>query len=138
MKFLFDNNLPPALAEALGTLTAAHWQGVHSVVHLRDRFDKSVSDTFYIEKLGSEGDWSIVTHDRFAKGLERQALARANIVVFLLDKSWAQHAFWDKSTNLCRWWPVIVHQAERLSGGAILQVPWKLSGQGRFKQVPIK
>lgn len=67
MKFLFDNNLPPALAEALGTLTAAHWQGVHSVVHLRDRFDKSVSDTFYIEKLGSEGDWSIVTHDASRK-----------------------------------------------------------------------
>lgn len=138
MKFFFDANLPPALARSLHVLTEAHWEGRHSVYHLTDKFDKSVSDIEFISALSGEGDWVVVTQDRYNKGLERQALAEGHIPVFLLDRSWSNHGFWEKATNLYRWWPAIVDQAERWTGSAILQVSWRFSGKGKFKQIPLQ
>jgi hypothetical protein len=54
---------------------------------------------------------------------------------FLLDKSWKDHEFWEKSVQLARWWPRIVEQAEGISGGAAFQVPWNFRGKGQFKQL---
>ncbi|WP_349255412.1 hypothetical protein [Spectribacter acetivorans] len=137
MNFFFDNNLPPAIARALQALSRSQWGEEHEVQHLTNRFPPDTPDAEWITTLSDEGGWCVITKDRLTKGLERQVLARAGLVVFLLDRSWKNHQFWASSVQLCRWWPRVVEQAERLSGGAILQVPWNVSGKGKFKQVPL-
>ena len=135
MKLLLDNNLPPALAQALHALTNAEWDGAHSVTHLKQKFAANTPDTEWISALAAEGDWVVITHDRLNKGAEREALKRAGLKVFLLDKSWADHNFWEKAVNLSRWWPRIIEQSEGLLGGAKFGVRWNFSGKGQFVQL---
>lgn len=137
MKLLLDNNLPPALAEALDVLTRSEWDGAHEVTHLRHKFPANTPDITWIEALAAEGGWVVVTHDKLDKGAEREALKRAGLKVFLLDKSWTSHPFWDKSVQLARWWPAIIEMAESLRGGAALRVRWNFSGKGQFQQITL-
>lgn len=132
MKFFVDNNLPPALARALNAL-CEHQS--HSVSHLKDKFLPDVADELWIEALSKEGEWVVITHDNLNKRLEREALRRAGLLVFFLDKSWRDHKFWDKAYQLVRWWPRIVEQSEGMQGGAAFKVPWNFSGKGRFEQI---
>lgn len=131
MRFLLDNNLPPALARALHELTKSDYD--HTVEHLKDKFPANTPDTEWIEALAKEGDWAVITHDRFNKGLEREVLRRAGLKVFMLDKSWGNHKFWDKAHQLVRWSPSIMDQSERLDGGAAFRVRWNFNG--RFEQI---
>ena len=132
MKFFLDNNLPPALARALNALSEPE---KHSVIHLRDKFPPAVPDTAWIESLSREGEWVVITHDNLNKGLEREALRRAGLVVFFLDKSWRDHKYWDKAHQLVPWWPRIIEQAAAMRGGAAFKVAWNISGKGQFEQV---
>lgn len=133
MQVLIDNNLPPALARALNELSDAH-EGV-PVTHLREKFDATTADTDWIDALAAEGGWIVISQDRLRKSrLEREALRRSGLVFFLLEKSWSNHTFWEKSQNLVRWWPAILDQADRVVDGAAFLVPWQFSGKGKFKQ----
>lgn len=137
MKFLLDNNLPPALAVALDALTRAQYES-HSVVHLVSRFDRSTPDATWIDALSEESGWAVISQDRFRKGnVEREAVRRSGIVIFCLDKAWSDHTFWDKSQNLLRWWPPIIRQAELIAGGAAFRIPWRFSGTGKFEQMKL-
>lgn len=132
MKFFVDNNLPPALAKALHALSEPYG---HSAAHLRDMFPAETADSAWIDALSGESGWSVVTHDKLNKGLEREALRRAGLIVFFLDKGWSNHTFWDKAHNLVRWWPRIIDQSGGMRGGAAFKVPYNLSGKGQFEQV---
>jgi hypothetical protein len=134
VKFLVDNNLPPALAHALRELSKPE---NHEVLHLKDRFDADTPDTDWIKSLSVEGGWIVVTHDNLNKGLEREALRQAGLLVFFLDKSWADHKFWEKAHNLVKWWPRIIEQAGGIEDGAAFQVKWNFSGKGKFVQVKL-
>lgn len=134
MKFILDNNLPPALAKALDALSQHE---SHSVSHIRDKFPANTPDCKWIDALAKEGAWIVITHDNLNKGLEREALRRAGLIVFFLDKSWKDHKFWDKAYQLTRWWPLIIKQAEFIRGGAAFKVGWNVSGNGKFEQVRI-
>lgn len=79
MKFFVDNNLPPALAKALHALGEP---SDHSVAHLKEKFAADISDSEWLAALAQEGGWSIVTHDKLNKGLEREVLRRAGLIVF--------------------------------------------------------
>lgn len=137
MKLLLDNNLPPALARALHELTIREWENRHQVTHLRERFAANTPDTEWIAMLAQEGGWVVITHDRLNKGLEREALKRAGLKVFFLDRGWKDHNFWEKATQLVRWWPRIIEQAEGISGGAAFQVHWNFKGKGQFVQIAL-
>ncbi|WP_454732264.1 MULTISPECIES: PIN-like domain-containing protein [Cupriavidus] len=134
MKFFADNNLPPPLARALHALSEAHG---HMVIPLRDRFPQNTADETWISVLSQEGGWAVVTHDKLNKGLEREALRRAGLIVFFLDKSWSNHQFWSIAHNLVRWWPRIIEQSEGIKGGAAFKVPFNFSGKGQFEQVKL-
>lgn len=54
-------------------------------------FPPNTTDEAWIETLSKQGGWSIVTHDKLNKGLEREALRRAGLIVFLLDRGWSNH-----------------------------------------------
>ena len=131
MKFFVDNNLPPALAKALHALSEPL---NHSVAHLRERFPPCAADSDWIDTLSSEAGWSVITHDKLNKGLEREALRRAGLIVFFLDKSWSNHRFWEKAYSVVRWWPRIIEQSEGIKGGAAFKVPYNFSGKGQFEQ----
>jgi hypothetical protein len=134
MKFLVDNNLAPPLARALHALSEPL---DHKVVHLRERFAPNTKDSDWIEALSRESGWSVVTHDKLKKGLEREALRRAGLTVFFLDKGWSHHQFWSIAYNLVRWWPRIVEQSEGIKGGAAFKVPYNFTGKGQFEQVKL-
>ena len=138
MNFLLDNNLPPSLARALQELSHKHWDNEHSIIHLKDRFPQNTPDADWITDLSSHtGRWVVVTHDNLNKGLEREVLRRAGLLVFMLNKSWSSHAYWDKAHRLILWWPSIVDQSERITGGAAFSLGWNFSGKGKFEQLRI-
>jgi len=134
VKFFVDNNLPPALAHALRELSKPE---NHVVLHLKDRFATDTPDVDWIKSLSNEEGWIVVTHDNLNKGLEREALRRAGLLVFFLDKSWKDHKFWEKAHNLVKWWPRIIEQAGGIQGGAAFKVKWNFSGKGMFEQVKL-
>ncbi len=134
-----DNNLPPALARALNALSANKFSDLEQVIALREKLPPDTSDVTWIQMLGQEGGWFILSADQFRKhgDLERKALRQSGLIVFCLSKQWSSHHYWEHSANLLRWWPHIVEQAERLQGGAAFRVPWKLSGgKPKFEQIP--
>jgi hypothetical protein len=137
VNFFVDNNLPQALAHALHALSQPSH---HLVTHLRDHYPSNTPDTKWIEDLSSKEKkerWVIITHDSLNKGLEREALRQAGLLVFFLDKSWKEHKFWDKACQLVRWWPRIIEQAEGIEGGAAFNVKWNFSGKGKFEQIKV-
>lgn len=118
-------------------MTVREWENAHAVIALRDKFPPNLPDTEWIERLVNEDrdGWVVVTHDQFNKGIEREVLRRAGLRVFLLDRSWKDHNFWEKAVQLLRWWPRIIEQAEGIRGGASFRVRWNFSGKGQFEQV---
>lgn len=134
MKFFFDNNLSPHLAKALDALSEP--QGIR-VLHLKEKFVANTPDHQWISTLASEGEWAILSHDRFAKNsLEKEALRKSGLVTFILAKGWASLDGWHKAHLLVRWWPVVLQQAELVNSGAFI-VPTKFSGKGKLDPVQI-
>lgn len=81
MKLLVDNNLPPRLARGLGAL----FEGQHEVRHIIDKFGTGgLPDADWIERLGKEGGWAVLSGDRniARKKPSREAFLRANLVGF--------------------------------------------------------
>lgn len=135
MKFLLDNNLPPALARALNELSRSDG---HLVVPLKDKFPADASDISWISVLRDESGWAVVSQDRFQKGdIEKRAFRECGLPIFCLAKHWGGESYWNKAHNLVRWWPTIIQQAELISGGAAFRVPWKFSAPGKFEQIKI-
>lgn len=134
MKFFLDNNLPPALALALDALSVPYG---HSVSHLQQLYKANTPDSQWISDLATNGEWVVITHDNLNKGLEREALRQAGLIVFFLDSSWASHSFWDKAYQLVRWWPRVIEQSSGITGGAAFKVKWNFSGKGKFEQIKI-
>lgn len=130
MKFLFDANLPPALAGGMRELCTFE-DDVDEVVHLFAKFPRNCPDLTWIPALGS--DWYIVSQDKFAKskGGEREALRRAGHTVYVLDPAWCSHPFWIKSAQLVDWWPDLLAHA-RLTQGGVYRVPWRRSSSKKF------
>ena len=87
MRFFFDNNLSPYLARAINELGKPDGT---DVVPLADKFPRNTADFEWIAALGAEGDWSIVSHDRFTKNdLEKEAFRRSGLTAFILSKTWS-------------------------------------------------
>lgn len=135
MKFLIDNNLPPALARALNELSKAEG---HLVIPLKDRFPPETKDIDWIMELKAEGGWTVISQDKFAKGdAERRAFRECGLPIFCLAKQWSTDTYWNKAQNLVRWWPAIISQSELIKGGAAFKVVWKFSPPGKFEQMKI-
>ncbi|MTI12156.1 hypothetical protein E1189_03720 [Sansalvadorimonas verongulae] len=131
-----DNNLPPQLARAIEELCRPYKN--IEVWPLCDLFDANTPDIDWITDLSSEKAWVIISQDRFAKGsAEKQALRESGLTVFFLDKQWAKQKYWDKSHNLVRWWPAIMEQADRMTGGSAFRVRWRFGGKAQFEQVKV-
>ena len=134
MRFFFDNNLSKRLARAIGELSAT--EGV-DVVHLTEKFPDDTPDVDWIDTLAAEEDWVVISQERLIKNpLEKEALRRSGLTAFILVKGWSKYQHWDKAAQMVRWWPRIMEMAELVEGGAVFEVPWRVTGKGKFH--PIK
>lgn len=130
MRFFFDNNIAPRIARAINALVEPD----HSAVHLRDKFDQATSDITWMESLGADGDWVVISADqRIARnGHERKAWQESGLTLFFWEKAWHGQNFWLQAAQLVRWFPDIIDQARKVEAGAGFFVPFRYSG--RFKQ----
>ncbi len=136
MNFLFDANLPPALALAISHLSSAE-PGIGRVCHLTEIFKPATPDVEWIEGLTVHGkDWYIVSQDKFRKsrGAEREAVRRAGHGVYVLDPSWCSQPFWTKSANLVLWWPKVLQHAG-LNKGGVHRIPWRYSATRKLESI---
>lgn len=130
MKFLFDNNLPPALARGMRELSSREAL-VDDVVPLRDKFPANTPDDVWLPALADEGGWAIISIDRFSKSAaERELIRRHGLTVFVLDPQWSK-PYWDQAAQLVKWWPKIIVASTVLSRSA-MRVPWKFTNKSTF------
>jgi hypothetical protein len=130
-----DENLPVALARALNSL--AEKDG-HEVLHVLDLVDRGTKDVDLFAAVKQAGIQIHITQDHhYRRPIERDAIAGAGLVVFVLNKGWATQQFYAKAARLVEWWPRIAEQAESVRPPAVFRVPWHKNGKGKFEQIRI-
>lgn len=79
MKFIFDNNLPPTLARGIGELSKFD-PDVKAVIPLKDKFAPNTPDIVWLRSLAAEGEWIVISIDRFKKSsAEREVLRQQGL-----------------------------------------------------------
>ena len=132
MKFFFDRNWSPYLAAAIGELCRPLG---HDVKYLDDLFPRTCPDIDWINELGRQGGWVVITRDRLKESpAEREALRRTGILTFIFTKQWNHVTDWDQAWSLVRWWPAVLALSERVRSGAFT-VPYRFSGNGKMDQI---
>lgn len=132
MKAQLDENLPPALARALNALVEPDG---HEVMHATDLVTAGTADVDLFAAIARAGVAIHITQDHHhRKPVERDAIAGAGLVVFVLAKGWADQQYYEKAARLVQWWPRIVEQAAAMRPPAVFRVPWRFGG-GRFEQI---
>lgn len=128
MKFLFDNQLSPHLAESIHAL--AHIDG-NDVVHLRSKFAPNTPDVEWLRVLGEEGGWIIVCGDLniIRTRAERVVWRSVGLVGFFLKKGWMNLTPWDQAWRLVKWWPTLVAQARIAAPGSTYGVQVNPTGK---------
>ena len=114
MKLLIDNNLSPALAQALQALFPEH-----KIIALREKFAPKVTDVEWITELNRDGGWAALTKDLRIRTRphERIVLDRSNVVYFFLGKAWKRYSVPETAARLIRLVPLMATQAEIASSG---------------------
>ena len=62
MKYLIDNNLPPALAHAIRELSTV--RDNTEVYALKDKFPPATKDIDWITALSEDNDWVVISQDQ--------------------------------------------------------------------------
>ena len=116
MKLLVDNNLPPRLGRGLG----AFFDGMHTVVHIKDKFGTgSLKDEEWIELLGREGRWCVLTADRniAKKRPSRQIFSHAGLIGFFPAPAVAKWPMERQCARVLTLWPKLVSISETVASG---------------------
>lgn len=122
------------MARGIAQMSLVDTSRIGSVIALRDKFLANTPDHEWIGTLALERNWTIVSQDKFIKNdLEKEAIRKSGLCLFMLSKQWSSHQYWDKCTNLVKWWPYILDQAHRIEGGAAFRVKWHMNK--KFEQV---
>ncbi len=106
MKLLVDNNLPPVLGRGLGALFAER----HDVVHIKDKFGRgNLPDIEWIDVLGKEGGWSILSGDRniAKKKPSREAFLNAGLIGFFPLPALMKLPLHRQAARILTLWPAI-------------------------------
>lgn len=135
MKAQLDENLPRGLAQALNCIAKAH---DHEIIHVLDIVEAGTSDVDLFATATAQGVQVHITQDNHnRRQIEREAIAKSGLIVFVLAKGWASLPYYDKAARLIEWWPRIVDQAELITPPAVFRIPAKKVGKGRFEPVKI-
>lgn len=133
MKVLIDNDLSPHIAAAINALVEPHG---HRVIALRSEFPSDTEDLFWIEALGREVGWTVVSGDAniTRRVAERNAWRQAGLVGFFLAPGWRKLDPLIQTARLLMWWDKLVAQTDLIKGGAIFQLP--INPGSRLRQLP--
>ncbi|HEV2682308.1 MAG TPA: DUF5615 family PIN-like protein [Rhodanobacter sp.] len=135
MKAQLDENLSAALARALNSLAEAD---NHQVVHVIDLVPRGTPDVELFAAVKDAGVQIHITQDHhYRRQIERDAIASAGLIVFVLDKGWSTQPHFEKAARLIQWWPRIVEHAESMRPPAVFRVPWRKVGKGKFDLIKI-
>lgn len=130
MKLLVDNNLPPYLGRGLGAL----FEGRHEVVHIKDKFGTgSLPDEVWIEALGKEGGWCVLSADRniAKKRPSRELFLRSNLIGFFPLSAVTDLPFHRLAARILYVWPAMV-----AASGAIERGCFEIGVKGdKFRQI---
>lgn len=132
MKLLFDHNLSPRVARAINELIKDTGS---SAVALRDKFPPDTSDRQWIDQLGSEGKWAVVSGDRriTKNRAERAAWLQTDLVGFFLEPALAKLDPLQQAARLIMWLPAIEQQLGLIGGPALFALPLKATS--RLRQI---
>lgn len=106
MKLLVDNNLSPKLARGLAGLFA----GEHEIQHIREKFETgSLPDEEWIERLGAEGGWCVLSGDRriATRRPSRELFLRCNLIGFFLLPAVLDLSLHKQAARILTIWPVL-------------------------------
>ena len=124
MNFLFDNNISFKIANAARELFQ---DNKRHIMHLTDKFPANTIDEVWINQLIKEGNWALISIDRFQKNsIEKMALNNPRLVSFILKSGWSDIGFYEQAHMLIRWMPTFIKQAEKKLSG-VFSVPIKYS-----------
>lgn len=131
MKYMFDNNISYKIAYAARELCNSD---DCQVFHLKDLFSPNTKDEEWLNYLINEGNWAIISIDRFKKSsIEKEALNSPKLISFILNNSWSKLTFWEQSYRLLRWMPQIIQQT-KLNSSGVFGIPINY-GSGKFEQI---
>ena len=124
MNFFIDNNLSPRIARALDALEGEHGE---RVVHLKEKFQQDATDEYWMQSLGKEKGWIIITCDkRISKNPhELKAWKESGLIVFFLKSSWLTLQFWEQSWQIIKRWQEIKSLAKSADQNKAYLVPVK-------------
>lgn len=98
----------------------------HEVEFLRNKFDSNTLDMEWLEALGEEGGWIVISADvRITKrnSPERAAWRASGLTAFFFHEHFAEDGFWNQVHTVVRRWPDIQAQAKRTPRGKGFLVP---------------
>jgi len=123
VKFFFDNNVAPAMAEAIAALTRS--QGIE-IVHLKDRFPTNTPDPVWIAEIAAEGFVIISGDPRISRNpANRAAWLESGMTAFFFGDGWASKKLMVQAAELVRWWPTIVDTVKVCTPGSGFVLPVK-------------
>ncbi len=133
MKVLIDNNISPRVAHAIHAVTSPDDQ----VVALREKFPANTADETWIQALGAEGGWTVISGDiRITRQpSERMAWRQSRLKGFFLAPGWGKYTNLQRTARLLLWWPKFQAQERLVERGAIFQVP--INSGSKLTQLPI-
>jgi hypothetical protein len=123
LKVIVDENLPPAIAQAL----AALFVGKHEVIHLRKRFGPKVSDIDWLTELNQEGGWVILSADRrISKNkAEQRVFHTSKHIGFFFAPALQKASTLKKMERLMVVWETIEKQVPLVKGGSMFEIQAK-------------
>lgn len=123
MKVVLDENLAPALARALDAL----FKGEHTIVHLRDKFGRGVTDQRWIDELSHDGQWVVISGDRriTRNRAEYQAFRNSRLIGFFLSKGLYKSRVVKQMERILAMWENMTTLASSVEGGAMFELPMK-------------
>lgn len=105
MRIFIDENISPALAAAMNHLQKLLNEN-HTFVHATEKFKPGTPDHEWLETLRAEGNWAILSKDKFDKGAPEKIVFRSSgLTVINLDKKWSKKKGWVIALQLLKWWP---------------------------------
>lgn len=130
MKLFVDNNLSPYLARSMHQIVSVNGD---IVVALRDKFSPGTSDLEWIQELGNERGWAVLTDDhRIRKNpAEREAWRSTDLLGFFLAPGWRKQNPIVQTGRLLLQWERFQQAVTMLAPGSIVEVPLGLHSKLR-------
>ena len=130
MKAQIDENLPPVLARGLNALVSVDGD---EVVHVTD-YAKGAPDLELFRRAIEDGVQVHITQDHhYRRPVEREAITRLGLTVFVLAKGWSDLKHYDKAARLIEYWPAIATTSKMFAAGSIFRIPPRRNG--KFEQI---